>query len=440
MLIKHKYTKLTMDDGEVYIAKESIGTFAQKMNGLNVGKTVMQPVVEEGDPFAVAQRYVNLFHVKYIDGTIIEEEVDLEPPEIHYDGPDPITVEYGATFNLPDVTVTDNADDDPDLRHEMRNANGVHIPEIDTEQPGAYSLHYFATDASGNASDLSIQVEVEQYVDTTPPEIQYSGDNPIVLEHGSAFTMPTVDVSDTDDPNPTLTAAILDPSGSVTDAVDTTTAGDYKINYTATDRDDNTSTLSITVTVNEYVDDVAPELLYAGANPIELDYDGAFEFPEVTASDNFDPNPAVTHTIEGPDGSTVDSVDTTVSGSYGITFTATDDSGNTDTLTIHVTVADEPEPEPVIRTETEYEYEEIDYETVEEDNNSLPVGETSVSQDGVVGQRTITYEVTYTDDVETDRREISREVTTEPVNEIIQVGTYVEPEPEPEDPEEEEEP
>ncbi|WP_199701263.1 G5 domain-containing protein [Jiangella rhizosphaerae] len=52
--------------------------------------------------------------------------------------------------------------------------------------------------------------------------------------------------------------------------------------------------------------------------------------------------------------------------------------------------------------------------------------------------RTLTYEVTLTDGVETGRSLVSDEVTTAPVDEVTSVGTYEpppppEPEPEPED-------
>src|SRR5690606_1979841 len=42
---------------------------------------------------------------------------------------------------------------------------------------------------------------------------------------------------------------------------------------------------------------------------------------------------------------------------------------------------------------------------------------------GVEGIKTLTYEVTYTDGVETDRKLVSEIVTKEPVSEVIAVGT-----------------
>ncbi len=68
--------------------------------------------------------------------------------------------------------------------------------------------------------------------------------------------------------------------------------------------------------------------------------------------------------------------------------------------------------------------EEIEYETEYESSSSIYEGETQVSQEGVNGEREITYEVTYDPDgKEVSREQISEEVTVEPVNEIVLQGT-----------------
>ncbi len=81
--------------------------------------------------------------------------------------------------------------------------------------------------------------------------------------------------------------------------------------------------------------------------------------------------------------------------------------------------------------------EEIDvvaYDTVRNETDDLPLGEEEVAQEGVDGYTKVTYKVTYEDGEEVDREETDREVV-DPVDEIINVGTFEEPEPEP-DPEE----
>lgn len=79
------------------------------------------------------------------------------------------------------------------------------------------------------------------------------------------------------------------------------------------------------------------------------------------------------------------------------------------------------------KVETETELSVIDYETIEQEDGTIPRGESRVSVKGVNGQRAITYEVTYVNDRETDRKEVSDEITKEPIARVVLVGTYVAP-------------
>lgn len=90
-------------------------------------------------------------------------------------------------------------------------------------------------------------------------------------------------------------------------------------------------------------------------------------------------------------------------------------------------------PSPTVVTRMVTETEEIPFETETVEDPTLLEGTEEVRTEGVVGKRTITFEVTYTNGVETDRRKIDEVVTREPVNEVVAVGTgQPEPEPEPE--------
>lgn len=73
----------------------------------------------------------------------------------------------------------------------------------------------------------------------------------------------------------------------------------------------------------------------------------------------------------------------------------------------------------------EEETEEIPYESIREEDPSLPKGEEVVGQVGVVGEKVVTYQVTYVNGEEVSREVKSEEITIEPVNEIIKVGTKV---------------
>lgn len=92
------------------------------------------------------------------------------------------------------------------------------------------------------------------------------------------------------------------------------------------------------------------------------------------------------------------------------------------TLDLHLEPR-EPEPEPpVITTETVDVFEAIPFDTEELEDPDLYIGETRKVQ-GVQGQLKITYLVTYSDGVEVERVEQSREIVTNAINEIIYSGT-----------------
>ncbi|MGF3053014.1 G5 domain-containing protein [Microbacterium sp. YY-03] len=87
----------------------------------------------------------------------------------------------------------------------------------------------------------------------------------------------------------------------------------------------------------------------------------------------------------------------------------------------------QPSPTPVIEKKQVSVTEEIPYATSQQEDWNLESGLTQVAVAGVAGTRTITYEVTYTDGVETARVEVSNLVTTEPIHEVVSVGMYTPP-------------
>ena len=102
------------------------------------------------------------------------------------------------------------------------------------------------------------------------------------------------------------------------------------------------------------------------------------------------------------------------------------DGNHTDTATVNVT-----KPPEITTEEVTEKIDIVEYETIRNETEDLPKGEEEVVQEGKDGYTEVTYEVTYEDGVEVSREEINREVI-DPVDEIINVGTYEEPEPDPE--------
>ena len=83
--------------------------------------------------------------------------------------------------------------------------------------------------------------------------------------------------------------------------------------------------------------------------------------------------------------------------------------------------------EPTITTKQVTETQEVAYEIQNNDDSSLPQGQTNVTQLGQDGTKTLTYAVTYTDGVQTDRKLLSTVITTPPLVQIVAVGTYIAP-------------
>ena len=81
---------------------------------------------------------------------------------------------------------------------------------------------------------------------------------------------------------------------------------------------------------------------------------------------------------------------------------------------------------PIVETtELVDETESIDYNTFKEFSDQLPAGTTKVIQAGKKGQKTNRYSVTKVNGEETSRTFVESNITTEPVDEIIQVGTRI---------------
>ncbi|KKU20029.1 MAG: G5 domain-containing protein [Candidatus Saccharibacteria bacterium GW2011_GWA2_46_10] len=78
-----------------------------------------------------------------------------------------------------------------------------------------------------------------------------------------------------------------------------------------------------------------------------------------------------------------------------------------------------------IEKKNETKTEPIPFESKTVDDPTLASGTEKVTTEGVDGIKTLTYDVTFTNGVETDRRQIKVEITRQPVTNIITRGTKV---------------
>lgn len=117
-------------------------------------------------------------------------------------------------------------------------------------------------------------------------------------------------------------------------------------------------------------------------------------------------------------------------GSKEITYDVTYENGEEISREL---VSEEVVTEPINRivevgtqellTETETVTEAIPFETIRQDNPELPVGTEEVVQEGQDGSSVTTYNVTYENGQEVSREQVGEPSITQPINQIVEVGT-----------------
>ena len=164
--------------------------------------------------------------------------------------------------------------------------------------------------------------------DTTAPVITLNGNATMSVDQYSTFNDPGATALDNRDGN-------ISGSIQVSGSVDTDILGVHIITYTVSDAAGNSDSATLTVTVSEYVDTVAPVITLIGASSITLDFEEAYVEQGATADDNDDGDITANIVTSG-------TVDSSTSGNYTITYTVYDAAGNLATETRSVTVGPEP--------------------------------------------------------------------------------------------------
>jgi len=254
---------------------------------------------------------------------------DTTVPVIALLGDAPLTVEVGTPYVESGATVIDIADPAPVLI--------INSALVNTAAVGSYSVFYDAVDATGNAA-LQV-VRTVNVVDTTEPSLdgfdppEFDQDEPFVLDPDLS-TFALIWTGGVDDTDPDLDVS-CDVGGFVsadpplyTFSYDFFPAGITVVTCTATDSNNNSDSVSFTVTV---LDETAPVITLLGDSTVTVGSDSEpYVDAGATAIDNADGNVAVD----------IDSsaVDTSTPGSYTVNFSATDNAGNTSVATRTVNV------------------------------------------------------------------------------------------------------
>lgn len=170
---------------------------------------------------------------------------------------------------------------------------------------GNYDVWFEVSDAAGNTSTFEVEVRV---VDIDLPVINLTGSSTVYVEVGNSYAEPGATVSDN---------YYTGLSATITGSVNTNVLGTYYRYYNVTDPSGNVAVQKIRTVVVR--DTTAPVITLSGSSTIYVEYGSTYSELGASASDNYDSS--VTVNLSG-------SVNNNVLGSYTITYTAVDSSGN----------------------------------------------------------------------------------------------------------------
>jgi len=277
---------------------------------------------------AIVGSYTVTYNVSDTAGnaaTQITRTVNVEDttiPIIILVGDATVTIEVGTDYTDAGATATDNADGD-------LTSSIVTVSTINTAIVGSYTVTYNVSDTAGNeATQVTRTVNV---VDTTIPVIALLGDATVTIEVGTNYTDAGATATDNYDENITDNITIVN-------SVNTNVVGSYTVTYNVSDTAGN-SAAQVTRTVN-VEDTTIPVITLVGDATVTIEVGTNYTDAGATASDNYDGD--ITNNI-----TIVNSVDTSVVGSYTVTYNVSDAAGNAATQitrTVNVT-ADQTSPE-----------------------------------------------------------------------------------------------
>lgn len=278
------------------------------------------------------------------------------------------TIENGASWqssdNISTVTKSDGSDmtdneittaiKDGTITTTITDSSGNTVDSLDTTKAGTYKITYNYKDEDENiistSSTLTINVKDQSSITAKDSIIENGAswqpsDNisSVTKSDGSAMTTNEIAIAIKDG---TITTAITDSDGNTLNSPDTTKAGKYTITYTYTINGKIVSSQPVILTVN------AKDQSSITAKDSTIKNGASWQPSDnisfVTKTDGSDMttneindainNGSIKVIITDPSGNIVTSIDTTNVGDYKVTYTYTDDKGNSTTINPPITV------------------------------------------------------------------------------------------------------
>lgn len=245
---------------------------------------------------------------------------DHTPPAFQLVGESTMTHNIAEPYQDPGYTAVDNYDGDVTDMVEVAGS-------VDVNNMGTYEIVYSVSDSSGNSNTIKRTIVVK---DIAFPDIKLKGDSKIILTLGKDYQEPGFNAVDNYDGD--LTSAVK-----VSGSINKNKVGTYPLTYTVTDNSGNTTEVKRTVV---YRENEPPKLTLKGDAKMTMQAGTKYKEPGYTATDNYDGNITSSVKVSG-------NVNIYRAGTYTLTYTVADSSGNKATAKRIVTVKAKPQSDTV---------------------------------------------------------------------------------------------
>ncbi|XMB65926.1 DUF5011 domain-containing protein [Mycoplasmatota bacterium zrk1] len=271
--------------------------------------------------------------------------------------------------------------------------------EVNNTVVGIYTIRYEFSDAIGNVGFAERKISIK---DETAPVIKLNGNSSVSVTVGNSYTEQGATCTDNYDESCSL---------EITGDVDTTTIGEYRLVYKATDSSGNSTETERTVTVKRKSSssssgggsstprDTTPPTFYNVPENIIVGYSTVVDLLSlgITANDNRDGDVTSRIIVDVIDTSELDL------GMHTVTFTVSDNKNNTTTSLTEIDVVDTTSPvitiigSGVIEIEAGSGYIDSGATCIDNYDTTCTVTTVNPVDNDTVGTYTVTYNVTDTE-------------------------------------------